>query len=730
MAALRKTFLAIAAFAAVTTTASSAFAQTNNIQPFTCSISGVPTLMRYQGLTEYLGDIVVTCTGGTPVTSGTQVPTANFQVDLLNATNFTSRLLNDNLPSNNGGFPYTEAILGINEALPIPGTNNPSTAGLSSPYGLIYQHACPTSNQGSCFNTGTGNGGYGGGGSGSSYAPVVGDDGVSGAYNVFQGYLHSVPPTSITPASSKEMRFDGIPMDPPGSTGSIEFRITNLRVDATYFSAAGPGILTPVFATVTITGTQPPAVTGSNAPLVAYATNGIVAPAPNEVASPICSEQQPFIVPIQEGFASSFKRRTWFANNFNSPDPNLLNGSAPDTSKSTQNIFGFQYFTESNFYDETNVNLREPDQVGLATNGTRLYITLTNINPGVTVTAPAYAGLFGGQPLVGPLPVVGSPSGILYLVGKSPSYPSDLSGYLNTTTDAVPIAFTASAGNTSTTFVYEVLNSDPSAIETAYVRFPTSYSSSISTPVPPLVLSSQVGFAPLGVTPTVGDVPDSTPVGTNAYPRFVPGSPTAQPDWFLAPCQCDLLFPFAVSSSTFETGIAIDNTSADPYGTARTPGYIQLFYYLGNIIKKSALNAQLAALEGNDGTRSDFQQTTANWIAPGDSFLLVVGTGGNTTTGGSPGVGAATPLPTWGADPGVVGAPGFEGYIFAVTTFQYCHGYAFIQTRDNGMAEGYLPLVIDHGSWLPRGSGTPDGFGTPGLSIQSPETVQQNAYNN
>ena len=39
----------------------------------------------------------------------------------------------------------------------------------------------------------------------------------------------------------------------------------------------------------------------------------------------------------------------------------------------------------------------------------------------------------------------------------------------------------------------------------------------------------------------------------------------------------------------------------------------------------------------------------------------------------------------------------FEGYIFAVTSFQYCHGFAFIQTRDNGLAEGYLPLVVDEG---------------------------------
>jgi hypothetical protein len=726
MAALRKTFLAFAAFAAVTTTASSAFAQTNIIQPFTCSISGVPTLMRYQGLTEYLGDIVVTCTGGTPVTANTQVPTANFQVDLLNPTNFTSRLLtNSFLPVNNGGFPYTEAMLAINEPVPTAGTNNPSTAGLSSPYGVIYQHACPTSNTGTCFNTGTGNGGYGGGGSGSSYSPSNHNN-----FNEFQGYLHSVPPTPLTPGSSKEMRFDGIPMDPPGSTGTIEFRITNLRVDATYFSAAGPGIQVPVYATVTITGTQPPAVQGSNTPLVAYATNGIVAPTPSEVASPICDEAVDFIVPVQEGFASSFKRRTWFADNFTTK---IVQGSAADTRFSTQNIFGYQYFTESNFYNEPDPNLIHPDEVGLATQGTRIYITLTNINPGVTVTAPAYAGLFGGAPLALAHPAVYSPgatpSGILYLVGKSPSYRSDYSGYLPQGVDATSISFTASAGNTSTTFIYEVLNSDPSAIETAYVDFGTAYSRSISTPIPPLVLSSAVGFAPLGVTPTVGDDPDPIPVGTNAYPRFIPGNPTPQADWYLAPCQCDLLFPFAVSNSMFETGIAIDNTSADPYNTPRSPGYVQLFYYLNDLGKASitpALTALMTTAPTSDGTRSDFQQVTKNWIAPGDTFLLVVGSGA-TTSSVSPGTGFATPV-TIGADTGIVGAPGFEGYIFAVTTFRYCHGYAFIQTRDNGLAEGYLPLVVDHDRFLERGHGTSDGFQVPGLNIQGPGDVRRNSY--
>src|SRR5208283_3121619 len=187
--------------------------------------------------------------------------------------------------------------------------------------------------------------------------------------------------------------------------------------------------------------------------------------------------------------------------------------------------------------------------------------------------------------------------------------------------------------------------------------------------------------------------------------------------------------PFAVSNSEFETGIAIDNTSSDPYNTLPGPGYVQLFYYLANMAKKANLCPTCPV--GNDGTRSDFQQTTTNWIAPGDEFLYVLGYGSTTTTGANPGTGANTPIGTVGADPGVLGMPGFEGYIFAVTSFQYCHGYAFIQTRDNGLAEGYLPLVVDTARRLYRGTGTVgNGFGVPELNIQGPDYVPKNEYNN
>ena len=106
MVDFRKWFLALALVVLTVTTASA------QGPAFACTASaGVPPLLRAEGLTELLGDIVLNCTGGDPA-----VPViANFQV-FLN-TNMTSRLIAD---------PYVEAMLMIDEPAPaaqVLGTN-------------------------------------------------------------------------------------------------------------------------------------------------------------------------------------------------------------------------------------------------------------------------------------------------------------------------------------------------------------------------------------------------------------------------------------------------------------------------------------------------------------------------------------------------------------------------------------------------------------------------------
>ena len=54
-------------------------------------------------------------------------------------------------------------------------------------------------------------------------------------------------------------------------------------------------------------------------------------------------------------------------------------------------------------------------------------------------------------------------------------------------------------------------------------------------------------------------------------------------------------------------------------------------------------------------------------------------------------------------------AAGFQGYIIVQTSFQYCHGFAFIGAlgggaTSSGISEGYLGIVLDNGvnGILPR----------------------------
>src|SRR5947209_1281309 len=79
----------------------------------TCGATvAVPAQLRTEGLTEQIGDIIISCTGGTLTTPlGGQVPTANITVSLQ--ANVTSRIL--------GSGNVSEALLFIDE----PGSGEP-----------------------------------------------------------------------------------------------------------------------------------------------------------------------------------------------------------------------------------------------------------------------------------------------------------------------------------------------------------------------------------------------------------------------------------------------------------------------------------------------------------------------------------------------------------------------------------------------------------------------------
>src|SRR6266699_4705156 len=188
MARYQKGFLIPFTAAMWVASAGPAAAQT----PFQCFANGVATPARAEVLAELVGDLIVTCVGGTPTAQGSAVPSVNIQVFLNTAV--TSKLLAGN---------WSEALLLIDEPTP------------------AAQRMCGTSGDvesqpGTCTVTGTGTG-----------AGVY--SGATARPNVFQA----------TQAASNSLLWTGVPVDPPGNSGSRVIRITNIRANASALGVAG-----------------------------------------------------------------------------------------------------------------------------------------------------------------------------------------------------------------------------------------------------------------------------------------------------------------------------------------------------------------------------------------------------------------------------------------------------------------------------------------------------------
>ena len=116
MVAFRKLFFVLA-IAALLLGSSTASAQITTATPLSCiANAGNPPLVRAEGLTELVGDVLLICTGGNPVAPFL----ANFQL-FLN-TNITSRLV---------GTDLSEALLLVDEPL-IPRADIPGAAATPS----------------------------------------------------------------------------------------------------------------------------------------------------------------------------------------------------------------------------------------------------------------------------------------------------------------------------------------------------------------------------------------------------------------------------------------------------------------------------------------------------------------------------------------------------------------------------------------------------------------------
>jgi hypothetical protein len=247
----------------------------------------------------------------------------------------------------------------------------------------------------------------------------------------------------------------------------------------------------------------------------------------------------------------------------------------------------------------------------------------------------------------------------------TPSSPAESFNQDNSSVTAIPAGngFPAGAqaglievpivGGTGT-FIWEVFRQDPNAIDSLAFAVALAFRSANNPGLGTMTVNGS--FAPISTVNTMN--------ATAPIPRFADQS-TAQSAAQIVICQTNLLFPFVSNQAGFDTGVAVANTSSDPFGTAAQSGNCDVNYYGGT----------------TGGGAAPSKQTTTSVIGGGQTLVFTLSSGGSN---------------------GIAATPGFQGYMIVQCAFRFAHGFAFVSdVGAQRLSHGYLALVMDN-------NGTPD----------------------
>jgi hypothetical protein len=635
MADFRKWFLAFAVLALLSSFAVPASAQ---ITPALQCVAnaGVPPTVRAEGLTELVGDLVLNCTGGVPTPAGQPIAQANITIFL--STNITSRITSS---------PFMEALLLIDEPHSATNPNVPLSP-------------CDPSNGslGVCSVNGTGTG-------------IGTYNGTVGRPNVFQARQTGV----------NQVTFFGVPIDPPGTQNTRIIRVTNVRGNANQLGVSSTLVPTQITMYVSITGSTSVPVNNPSQTVafvqrgltvsVRSATtfvqcldaNGAIARDPSGALGSGGQNGQQFSLRFDEGFGSAWKPKNIQTYMSNASTYLTLAYTYPNDA--AQDIPGAIYNSETGFLVNGTTPSPFPAAVpnlpantafpttrglniaGLANQGTRLMATFNALPNGTQLFVPTRILTTNQQDAT-------SRPGLAVLVSTDANGAGAFSAASGNSGSLAPV----SVFNGSGTVVYEIIYADPFNLERLTVPVAVAFVANVGNNLPAPGVQSTLtgGFAPVS---NVGTASDTAPI-----PRFAP-SGTPLNDFIINKCSCNILFPFVSNQQGFDTGVAIANTSVDPFGTSPQTGTVTLNYYSG-------------------GTPPPAQTTNAP--IPGGQILTFTLSGGGNF--------------------GIAATPGFQGYIIAQAQFQYCHAFAYISAQGAlptapGASEGYLGIILDDPG-LPR----------------------------
>jgi hypothetical protein len=623
MADLRRWIIALAVLVVFSGLASAQISGGGGTQ-LICSVntSATPTL-RSEGITEEVGDIVITCTGGTPLPSGASIPLVNITVSLTSQV--TSRLV----ASGN----VSEALLMLDE----PNSGLPALVPGYGP-GLVPFSVCSTPTTGCQAFSQT------------VTSPVTG---------LPTQVANTTAAAPFTPAPSvfqgvvggNQVTFFGVPINPPGTTSSRVIRVTNVRTNANGIGGGSASGSIPVQASILTSNFA--ALPISNAtPIVGFvqASLSTTASAPFTFAQciyPSATLATSTILTYKELFGSAFKTRV---------DPRVTGNTTGQSGTQVQTMPGVVYNSESGFTLSATssppaTGFTGSVPAGLADFGTRLQAVFNNIPAGTRLFVSLYGVNVSGNTIVSQN-VPSSPTQLSPPTAElvSSGTVSDGSSFPSATPVTPPlpapvqvVEITPASGS-SATAVWEVLTDNINAIDTLQFGVFLFYTPSPGTNSP----AAGTGTVNMsyGPTSTVTSASSSATI-----PRFVDTS-SAKNAISIAICRTVLMFPFITNQLGFDTGLAIANTSTDPFGTTPQNGSCTANYYGAN-------------------------------APPAGDFVTEKSTP-TTITSGTAGVTLASTV-----------APGFQGYMIATCSFQFAHGFAFVSdVGARNLAMGYLALII------------------------------------
>jgi hypothetical protein len=329
-------------------------------------------------------------------------------------------------------------------------------------------------------------------------------------------------------------------------------------------------------------------------------------------------------------------------------------GSINASSTSGSALVNFFVSVNENFQGAFKTQAHEATGIApdTANSGTRIKVVFSNVPSGLNIYMPTSVIAADGAVLTAQSSETGgSSAGSGQTVATSPASVSGLNLFL------VP----SSAG--TATAIYEITADSPSL---DVFSLPVTLQAGTDTVVnQSTTMMVSTSFAPITGSSTI----PSFAVGTSTTPATVLAFST---------CTTTLLFPFVTNQAGFETGIAIANTSVDPFGSAKAQsGTCTLNYY----------GASSTVANPTKTTAPNTNETTGAPYLAGETYAFTL-TSALAATTGNP----AT----------------FQGYVIAACNFQFAHGFAYIVYQFPGTSSdtmGYLALSIPRGATAPESAG-------------------------